>query len=89
MDGANDDCQRINADDADVFDVTDATILMMRPDAVNSTQISVSIGRRFLLLYFSMTLQNSAHGHAVHNSMDRLENGHFFGGKRNRKNAKL
>lgn len=89
MDGANDDCQRINADDADVFDVTDATILMMRPDAVNSTQISVSIGRRFLLLYFSMTLQNSVHGHAVHNSMDRLGNGHFFGGKRKRKKRKI
>lgn len=55
MDGvANDDCPHINAGDADVFDVTDATILMMRPDAVNSTQISVSIERHFLLLYFSM-----------------------------------
>lgn len=55
MDGANDDWPHINADGADVFDVIDATILMRRPDAANSTQISVSIGRRFLSLYSSMT----------------------------------
>lgn len=54
-DAKNDDCPHINADDADVFDVTDAMILMKRPDAVNSTQISVSIERHFLSIYFSMT----------------------------------
>lgn len=56
----------------DAFDVTDAAMLMKRPDAANLIRIFVSSATNYLFPYFLMTLQNLEHVPVNHNNMDRL-----------------